>query len=57
MLVSLITTAVLVAGNDWDLDESPVDETNKVLCWSPLIRRDPGEGFLVTAVMAQRLSP
>lgn len=57
MLVSLITTAVLVAGNDWDLYESPVDETNKALCRSPLVRRDPGERFLVTAAMAQRLSP
>ena len=52
MLVSLITTVVPVAGNDWNLNKSPVDETNKVLCRSPLVRRDPGERFLVTTVMA-----
>lgn len=39
MLVSLMTTAV--DGNNWDLYESPVDETIYVLCRCPLVRRDP----------------
>lgn len=47
-----------MASNDLDLSESPVDETNSVLNRSPLIMREtPGERFLVTAVMAQCLSP
>lgn len=51
VLVSLITTAAMpVAGNDQNLNKFPV----YVLCRNPLVRRDPGEGFSVTTVMAQR---
>ena len=53
MLVSLITT---VAGNDRDLDEPHVDEANKSPRRSPLVRRDLGERFCVTAVLELCLS-